>query len=214
MRFLLITLGIGILPTLSHAQTALPTNDVTFSIGWSGAEYDAIGEYDRWRGSLLLGASAGHYWTDHLKTEVEAAWNSRTTSEVYQEIVIGTSRTYAIADYTVDDLRFSFGQLYQFGRNEWIHPFVGAGADVVRRDTHLARPTQTRPGFPGGSQRSLDVGIPALGEQNVEILVRPFLKGGWKMYVTDRAYFSTELKFGFAPDLDHALWKIGIGFDF
>jgi hypothetical protein len=35
-----------------------------------------------------------------------------------------------------------------------------------------------------------------------------------KMYASERTFFLTELKLGFAPDLDHALWKLGLGFDF
>jgi hypothetical protein len=53
-----------------------------------------------------------------------------------------------------------------------------------------------------------------MANTETRVLVRPYLKGGWKLYTSDRVYFSTELKLGFAPDLDHALWTIGMGFDF
>ena len=44
--------------------------------------------------------------------------------------------------------------------------------------------------------------------------MRPFIKTGAKMYASERMFFLTELKVGFAPDLDHVLWKLGVGFDF
>ena len=211
MRFLTL-IAVLIVPVTAQAQNNLPQNDLTVSLGWSGAEHDSTNDYDRWRGSLFVGVSGGHYWTEHVKTEIEAAWNSRTTDEVYEELVVGATRTYGIATYRVSDARLSLGQSYQFGRNEWVHPFVGVGADLVRRHVEMDRPAQTRQTYT--YQRPIDVRIPAAQSSDTRALVRPYVKGGWKMYASDRLYFTTEFKLGFAPDLDHALWKIGMGFDF
>lgn len=213
MRNIIMVLALVMLPASSNAQPELPRNDVAVSTGWSGAAYDAQ-EYDNWRGSLLFGVSGGHYWTDHFKIEIEAAWNTRTNSDIYQELTLNGSQTYALANYRVGDVRLSLGQSYQFGRNDWVHPFIGAGADIIRRDTVFNRPAQTRPTYRSPSHRPIDVLVPAAQEQEMLILVRPFVKTGLKMYASDRAFFSTELKLGFAPDLDHAVWKLGVGFDF
>jgi hypothetical protein len=48
----------------------------------------------------------------------------------------------------------------------------------------------------------------------VRVFVRPFLKAGLKMYASDRTFVVTELKLGFAPDPQHAMWKLAVGFDF
>ena len=213
MWFLIVLCAAVLLPGSAQAQ-ALPANDLAFSVGWSGAEYGASGSEERWRGSLLLGLSAGRYWTPNLKTEIEAGWNSPTRSDIYQEIIIGTARTYGYADHRAADLRVSLGQSYQFGRNQWVHPYLGAGIDVVRRDTRVTRSPQTRPLYVVSGPRPADLYIPPVEQQKTETLARAFIKGGWKMYATDRLFFSTELKVGFASELDHAVAKLGIGFDF
>ncbi len=214
MRFFITILTCVTFPAWSEAQVALPRNDAVISIGWAGSEI-GLTDYDRWRASLFLGAGGGHYWTDHLKTEVEAGWYNAADSETYEELVIGGLRTSARSMYRIGEVRLAVGQVYQFGRNDWMHPYVGAGADVIRRSVALDRPAQqgfaysTQPG-----QTSRDVAIPSLRAHDSSTLVRPFIKTGAKMYASERIFFVTDLKVGFAPDLDHVLWKLGLGFDF
>jgi hypothetical protein len=214
MRFTLVLLACLIFPTWAAAQALLPRNDAAVSIGWSGSEY-RLEEYDRWRGNLFLSTTGGRFWTDHLKTDIEAGWHSRTNSESYDEVIVDGVQTYAISNYRVRDLRLSISQSYQFGRNQWVHPYVSVGADVIHRQSVRDRPTQSRPQTVSSSGRPfISVTIPARHESETRMLVRPFLKSGVKMYASERVFFLTELKLGFAPDLDHALWKLGLGFDF
>jgi hypothetical protein len=214
MRLTIAILAGVLWPCWSDAQPTLPRDDATVTVGWAGSEY-RLDDYDRWRGSLLLGVSGGHYWTDHAKTDVEAAWNSSANSDTYEELVIGGVRTTARALYRARDLRLSIAQVYQFGRNEWIHPYVGVGADLVHRTIAFDRPAQS--GFPlqfSGQSRPPNIVIPAERRTETDIFARPFAKTGLKMYTTERLFFLTELKLGFAPDLDHVVWKLGLGFDF
>ena len=107
------------------------------------------------------------------------------------------------------------GQYYQFGRNNWVHPYVGAGADIIRRNIAIDRPMQTgytyfnQPGRPPAT-----VVIPALQTIESKVMVRPFVKTGAKMYTSEKTFFVTELKLGFDRDLADVLWKVGLGFDF
>ena len=214
MRFFMTILVCAIFPAWSEAQVTLPRNDAVTSIGWGGSENRLI-EYDRWRGSLFLGVSGGHYWTDHLKTEVEAGWHSSADHETYQELMIDGLRTSARSMYRIRDARLAIGQSFQFGRNDWVHPYVGAGADIVRRNIALDRPAQTGYAYNTLPNRPpADVVIPALRTNETSVLVRPFVKTGAKMYASERLFFVTELKLGFAPELDHVLWKLGVGVDF
>lgn len=214
MRVTIALLACVMFPSWAAAQAPLPRNDAAFSIGWSGSEYRSE-DYDRWRGSLFLGASGSHHWIDHLKTDIEASWHSRTNSESYEEVIVDGVQTYAISNYRARDLRLSIGQSYQFGRNQWVHPYVGAGADIIHRQSVLDRPTQSRfQSGPVSGRSPTSITVPALHESETRMLVRPFLKSGVKMYASERVFFLTELKLGFAPDLDHALWKLGIGLDF
>ena len=214
MRSTFVLLACVIFPSWTTAQEVLPENDAAVSIGWSGSEY-RVEEYDRWRGNLFLSATGGRYWTDHLKIDFEAGWHSQTNDETYDEVVVDGVQTYAISHYRVRDVRLSISQSFQFGRNQWVHPYVGIGADVIHRQSVLDRPTQSRlQAVPVSGRSPISVTIPARRESDARMLVRPFLKSGLKMYASERTFFLTELKLGFAPDLDHALWKLGLGFDF
>ncbi|HKY22596.1 MAG TPA: hypothetical protein VJM31_15390 [Vicinamibacterales bacterium] len=190
-------------PVWSEAQAMLPRNDAAFSIGWAGSQIrfphtdPRRPSYELWRSSLLLGVSGGHYWTDHLKTDVEAGWYRTPERENYQDVVIDGRRTLVSSTYRIRDARLAIGQSFQFGRNASVHPYVGAGAEISRRSVDL------EPVLPGRT--------PIV---ETSTLVRPFVKAGAKMYASEKLFFVTDLKVGFNRDLDHVLWKIGVGFDF
>jgi opacity protein-like surface antigen len=214
MRVLLAVLICGVTPALAGAQTepaTLPRNDVSVSIGWSGAEHH-IQDQRRWHGSLLAGMSGGRYWTDHLKTEFEASWSSPRTREIYETIERQGGYTYALSDYRAYDIRIGVAQVYQFGRNQWVHPYVGVGVDVVRRDTSIERLPQSRTVFV--QSRSTPVDIPAASERNTTVFAQGVLKAGLKMYATEKTFFDTAVRFGVRHDVDHLVWKFGMGVDF
>jgi hypothetical protein len=215
MRLTIALLACVLFPSWTAAQVSLPRNDAAIALGWSGSEYP-LGEYDRWRGSLFLSIAAGHHWSDHFKTDLEAGWTSRVDTESYQEIDVNGVETYALANYRARDLRLTIAPSYQFGRNQWVHPYIGTGVDIIHRESVLERPFQLRlqSGTTVVGRPPLNIPVPALHERETQVLVRPFLKTGVKMYASERSFFVTELKLGFASDLEHALWKLGVGFDF
>ena len=215
MRVFLAVLLCGVTPVWAAAQpqaATLPKNDTIIALGWAGAEHKIHDQRD-WHGSLLLGARVGHYWTDHLKTEVEANWDSPRRHEVYENIERQGGYTFALSNYRAHDTRIGVVQLFQFGRNEWVHPYVGAGADVVRRVASIDRPQQSRTVFVAPN-RQIPVDIPAASEEKTTVFAHAVLKAGLKMYVSERAFFNTELKFGIRRDIDHVVWKFGLGVDF
>ena len=216
MRVLLLaTLMCAVTPAWAAAQTVaatLPDNDITISTGWAGAEH-TVYEERRWHGSLLLGVRAGRYWTDHLKTEVEASWDSPRTREVYENIERQGGYTYALSDYRAHDTRVGVVQLFQFGRNEWVHPYVGVGADVVRRVSSTERPQQSRTVYVPPN-RQIPVEIPAAREHKTTVFAEAALKTGVKMYVSEKVFCNTELTFGVRRDVDRVVWTFGLGVDF
>jgi hypothetical protein len=214
MRVFFLILVCGATPALADAQTSpapLPANDVMLALGWAGSEHVVHNER-RWHGSLLVGLSGGHYWTDHLKTELDASWTSPREKDVYETIERQGGFTYALADYRAHDVRIGVSQIFQFGRNEWIHPYVGIGADVVRRSSSLERQPQSRTVYL--QNRSVPVQIPAASERRTTVFAHAVVKTGMKMYVTEKAFLNTELKFGVRRDVDHVVWKLGLGVDF
>jgi opacity protein-like surface antigen len=214
MRAVVAVLLCGVCPVWAAAQTApvtAPDNDTIISIGWAGTE-DEIHDQRRWHGSLLVAVSGSRYWTDHLKTEVEASWNSPQEGELYENIAHQGGVTYALSDYRAHDIRVGVAQLYQFGRNEWVHPYIGVGADVVRRERTIERREQTRSVYV--QDRNIPVVIPAARERETVVFVQPIVKTGLKMYVSEKTFFNTELKLGLTRDVDHVVWRIGVGIDF
>jgi hypothetical protein len=214
MRVLFAILVCGVVPAGAAAQTGppeLPDNDTIISIGWAGAEHHTR-DQRRWHGSLLAGARVGHYWTDHLKTEVEAGWSAPRTDQIYETIERSGAYTFAISDYRSHDLRVGVAQLYQFGRNQWVHPYIGIGADLVRRSAAIDRQLQSRTVFL--QNRSTTVDIPAGTARETSTFAQAVLKTGVKMYVSEKAFFDTELKLGLRQGVDHLVWKFGVGVDF
>jgi len=209
-----------LIPGLLHAQSdvpQLPRNDVTVSTGLINAQYRQTADiYDRWHGSVFGGINFGRYWTDHYKTEVEAGWLSTAESHSYELVQIGPDRAYVQSQYVFKDLRLSFSQSVQFGRNQWIHPFLGAGVDIDYLRTSEDRPAQISTVFASSvsARDNRSVSIQGLRERETAVRAVPFAKGGFKIYVSDRAFLVQEFKLGFTDRVDHVLWKTGVGIDF
>jgi hypothetical protein len=217
MRTALAALVCVLVPGVLHAQSEvqpLARNDVTFSTGWIGAQHPHTGDtYTDWHASLFGGINLGHYWTDHLKTEVEAGWLSTAKSDRYQAVMVGADRTYAESDVLFRDLKLSLSQSVQFGRNAWVHPFLGAGVDVDYLRSVEDRATQVNTIFVT-SRENRSVVVPGIHTRETRVRAVPFVKSGFKMYVTDGTFIVQEFKFGIANGVDHVLWKTGIGIDF
>jgi hypothetical protein len=209
--------GIAAVPTMARAQPSvipLPRNDVVISIGWFGGDYLDRDTYDLgWKPSVHLGLGGGHYWTDNLKTEVEAVWISPVETTSYEQVPIGGGFSYGRTAYRFQSSKLSFSQTYQFGRNAWVHPFLAAGVDVDYLRSVEDRPIQLATTVVN-NRTGIPVQIPALHETESTIQARPFVKGGFKMYASDRLFFTTEWKLGLGDGVQNALWKTGIGVDF
>ena len=211
MRVVLAMLISIVIPAWAAAQTRLPANDIHGTIGRSGADHEHV-DSRQWYGSALAALSVGHYWSDHAKTEVEAVWNSLGSRELFENIEREGYTTYAISNYKAGDVRIGVAQLYQFGRNQWVHPYVGAGVDLVRRHVSIERPEQARTVFLRDG--NIPVQVPASSMHKTTFFAHAVLKTGLKMYVSEKTFFVTELKFGIRRDVDHAVWKLGMGRDF
>lgn len=216
MRISLTVLVFGLAAGVAQAQTPsppLPQNDITASIGWLGAQYPGLPRYERWHHSLFTSAGGGHYWTDHMKTEVEAAWLSRVSFDSYEPIDVDGGTANVATGYRYQDLKLSLAQGYQFGRNAWVHPYLAGGVDLDYLRQTEDRPAQGRPVY-FNNRTGSSVSFPSLHTSESSVRVRPFAKAGFKMYLSDRTFFTTEWKVGLGNGLQHVLWKTGFGVDF
>lgn len=188
--------------------------DVTASIGSFSAEHPHLSPFDHWSHSLFRGLSAGLYWTDHLKTELDVAWTG--TGEAYGLEVVPIGRgsfTQTSVEHAFKSFVASATQVYQFGRNAYVHPFLGGGVDIERERHEIERFEQTFRNFIG-SQVTETFTIPGLHRTETNVRARAFAVTGLKAYFTGRTFLRTDVKLNFAREVDRVIWRIGLGVDF
>ena len=161
--------------------------------------------WDHWYEAPLIQGSAGHYWTPHIKTELEIAASGQGTIGVEEDL---RYREHMLRESTVGATA-----VYQFLDNQWVHPFVGAGLEVAR-ERHVAEslPSSVER-FPTTALPLTLRPVPAI--DNVSYSVRPVVAGGFKFYVSQRAFVRTEVRTSFSADRPLAIqWRGGVGIDF
>jgi hypothetical protein len=197
------------------AQTvpAPPRSDVHFVAGWQNLhEPQPQGTYNNWINDMAFGgAGAGWYWNDHLKTQVDLSAATRGRQYRYSQVTTGSSQTLEISRLSIDRRSLAVGQQYQFFRNQWFHPHVGAGLDFgfeTRREEYeptviydtVTRVSRLIPGRTEGPEHRL--------------VVRPFVETGFKAYMTRRAFFLSDARLTFSREIDQAVFRFGFGVDF
>ena len=202
-----LLLGGGTAATAQGVAGPVSRADASGSFGWLNADKTNITPdrdgNDWYNRSAYGGVSFGWYWTDHLKTEIEAGVSSAADLRVYTPAFIDGRPSTIYSTYTFSTSRFGIGQQYQFYRNVWFHPFVGAGLDLTwerasRTDEfYSVVPVRQQP-FP----------------TETDLLVRPFATLGFKAYFTPRAFFRTDMRLAFDNGVNEALLRFGLGVDF
>ena len=101
---------------------------------------------------------------------------------------------------------------YQFFENQWVHPFLGAGIEAIREvdrlEVQLLQPGVPQP--PG-------VPLPPvlIPETQIRYTVRPFVTGGVKWYVSERAFIRSDILTTLSSDgAESVVWRAGVGVDF
>jgi hypothetical protein len=161
--------------------------------------------WDQWYEAPLIQGSAGHYWTPHFKTELEIATSGQGT--------IGVEENLRYREHMLRESTIGATAVYQFLDNQWVHPFVGAGLEVAR-ERHVAESLPSSiERFPTTALPLTLRPVPAI--DNVSYSMRPLVTGGFKFYVSQRAFVRTEVRTSFSTDRPLAIqWRGGVGIDF
>jgi hypothetical protein len=161
--------------------------------------------WDHWYEAPLIQGSAGHYWTPHFKTELEIATSGQGT--------IGVEEDMRYREHTLRESTVGATAVYQFLDNQWVHPFVGAGLEVAR-ERHVAESLPSSiERFPTTALPLTLRPVPAI--DNVSYSARPVVTGGFKFYVSQRAFVRTEVRTSFSTERPLAIqWRGGVGIDF
>jgi hypothetical protein len=147
----------------------------------------------------------GHYWSAHLKTEVEFG-QSGEGERFVQHFSTAPGSTNAYLYSTQDFFRVrqaSARVAWQFLENQWIHPYLFAGlsVDEERKRTIVHDPRTGRPqGASDGPRTTYLPGVVA--------------GGGLKWYVSSNLFVKTAGQVGYAKPSRSVSFQLGIGVDF
>lgn len=168
----------------------VPQLDISGTVGWFANDRELPGSpfYDddtqhRW----VFGGDVGVYWTEHLKSEIGISATTTGSSFVLVPIAPSHERAYPYASgqRRTREARVVAQQIYQFGRNAWVHPYVGAGVVVLRETSRLAfdQPPFAIPGLPRP---------PSEGAETAT-RVKPVVSAGLKAYISPRAFVRGDI---------------------
>lgn len=196
----------------ASAQSALPRGDAAGFVAWQLANQEDPNPFSRddWDSSLFGGASAGVYWTPHLKTELDVGVSTPSDSYRSHQVLIGNTVTFQSSQLEYSRRTLGISQQYQFYDNAWFHPYVAAGANVTwERRTEFFHPPFVYDPSTGRS-------VPGTGRTDgpsTTLTVRPLLAGGFKAYMTPRWFFRADTRFAFKAGLEESQVRIGFGRD-
>jgi hypothetical protein len=192
----------------------LMRGDVSGTVNWVSINKSDARSYNDWHSQFGVSGGMGWYWTDHHKTQVDFA--ATTAASVYssQPYVVGPQQqTFVTTVRSYESQRVSLIQLYQFRRNEWVHPFLGAGIDIVReqssgRDDPIFWYDQVL------RQSRLARDSVRYGEQS-KIAARAVLTTGVKAYFSRKVFALTDLRVNVSSHrAEDMQWRFGLGADF
>jgi hypothetical protein len=103
------------------------------------------------------------------------------------------------------------GMTYQFFRNQWFHPHVGAGIEVARESDRMFVPEWRVP----SRQPGTPIVIPGIeGGTTVSWAVRPVVSTGFKWYVNERGFIRSDVSVTIGSKrAAQVVWTAGIGVD-
>jgi hypothetical protein len=199
------------------AQTVSPAPltrfDFQASVGWVHVQRPDLASYDDWDHGVADAATAlGWYWTDHFKTEVELQVSSAAEFYHFEQFVASGAAAYRTSRFTLRSTGVGLSATYQFLRNAWVHPFVGGGV-VLRRES-LEEEVQPVVVYDAATRQVREISPAQRIGPTSSFADQPFVVTGLKAYVSQRAFFRTDLRVGFSDRIDEVVARVGFGLDF
>ncbi len=198
----------------AESQTApVARADAAGFLGWLNAAQPDLDDYDHWyHRSLFAGGSAGWYWTDHLKTEIDAGITTEAQLNAAPTIVVDNRILWRFSRYRFSTRRLGVSQQFQAFRNAWFHPHAGAGIDLNWETTSRTDDPVFAYDLLTGQQRLISDARTLPPRTNLH--VRPFAAFGFKGYLTERAFFRTDVRLVFDHRVREVVVRFGFGGDF
>ena len=217
-----MTLGIAAIlliaaPDPARAQGTpsprLMRGDISGTVGWVNVNRGEFETYNNWRSQGAFGLALGWYWTNHVKTEIDGSATTETT--VYSSGPVNVSLgqpLFASSRSTFSSERLGITHRYQFGDNEWVHPFVGAGLDLVREE--ISRRDEPLFAYDPITRQSRLVREGVRHPDRSKVTARAVLSAGLKAYASRQAFVLADVRVGIRRRAEAVQWRIGAGVDF
>jgi hypothetical protein len=207
-----LVLGAAIPGAAQPAQR--PRGDVAGHIAWVAIEnHPPTAEFVRqgWEDVFSGGFSAGWYWTEHWKTELDVSGTSTADTYYTRPIIIDGFHNFQAVQSSFERRTLGLGVQYQLFRNAWFHPYAGGGAVFTweRRTDRFEPLWNYRIGPTPQIIREGRIDGPS-----TEWTSRPFVATGFKAYLTRRAFFRGDLRLAFLGGLEESALRAGFGIDF
>jgi opacity protein-like surface antigen len=201
----------------AHAQSAAPKWDVAATAAWLAAKPHEDDERygNDWYSDARYGVSIGRYWSENLKTEVEYA-TSGEGSTYRQEFrtVPGNPAPFPISVESLHRLeQASVRMVWQFGKNQWVHPYISGGVLGDRERQRVYIPEQYQ--YVNGRINDPVVLVPAVkSEPAIEYRVGLTAGAGAKVYMSPNAFFNAGVIGTYSKPAGTISFLAGFGIDF
>ena len=218
-----LLLILAFVPWRAYGQTAVPVRtdwDIAATTGLFGGyrprTEGGSGYQELWFQNVQGGITVGRYLTPHVKLELEATTTTGGTQFRERLVTVpGAPYPYPIGS----EVRTSVSSIgaavtWQFGNNEWVHPFVQAGV-VTDFDRVTVRTWEQfvfgtpHPGAP--PRRVVEERIDG---PTTTRAVRALLGGGAKFYVTQKSFVRADGRWWFDRERQNVAARLGFGIDF
>lgn len=198
-------------PVAAQPQEPVARADASGTIGWLLVDKDGQAYTNHWHSSLYGGFGGGWYWTDHLKTEIDFGVGEEANSYGSRRFDFNGTPGLVAVESHFSRRTLGIGQHYQFFRNQWFHPHIGAGVLVVWEEVEerLDSAIVYEPNRPPR------VVAPARIEpRRTDQSTKAFVASGFKGYLNQRTFFRMDVRVAFDKGVDETLLRIGFGIDF
>jgi hypothetical protein len=222
-RVLLVSLALAAGTSQATAQTpsnpssrslvpaVFPRWDLSGSLGMLNiSTADSGRSWRGWDQRFEYRADLGRYWTTHARTELSVGMSNGWTD--FDLLPLAPGVAAPIYDYVEIERRLTIvapAFTWQFRENTFMHPYVTGGANVGFLQEHrVVIPNLYRQ----GGQASQ---LPRFDEESTRVLVRPFLAGGFKSYISRSTFVRTEGRVAAgSTGARQVSLTAGVGFDF
>lgn len=189
--------------------------DVAAGIGWMNARPQDGNEQwfsNHWyNDALWYGVEGGYFFTENLKLELGAATASEGRFWTTATAPRGPLESYLSSEHAHRVRTFSAGVTYQFGRNAWVHPYIGGGVDIDR--DRIRTRSWVQPAYdPRTGTYQPPYQLPDV--VTTETVARPYGMGGVKVFFNQKVFFRADVKAAGRNDLDKVLARVLVGADF